>query len=126
MGKNLKTGGAKTSGSTSIVLPGRKLATSKNPRILTPSEIDLLRKDLKAALKVVGQDEIDDALALIREHGFQSSDFEIVQRSDSSPPYPSHVSGQVTVRRKSNSAARHYDAGSHSTWLSDLELDLKK
>ena len=50
MGPNLKTGGARPSGSPLIPLPGRKLATSKTPRMLTPSEIALLRQDLKAAL----------------------------------------------------------------------------
>ena len=42
------TGGER--GSASTDLPGRKLATSKSPRILKPFEIDLLREDLKAAL----------------------------------------------------------------------------
>ena len=37
-------------GLASTALPGRKLATSKTPRMLTPSEVDLLRQDLKAAL----------------------------------------------------------------------------
>ena len=50
MGETSKTGGEKSSGSASIALPGRKLATSKTPRMLEPFEIDLLRQDLKAAL----------------------------------------------------------------------------
>jgi hypothetical protein len=48
MGETSKTGGEKASASTA--LPGRKLATSKTPRMLKPFEIDLLRQDLKAAL----------------------------------------------------------------------------
>jgi hypothetical protein len=51
----------KGSGSTLTDLPGRKLATSKKPRMLTPSEIEILRQDLRAALKVLRQDKIDDA-----------------------------------------------------------------
>lgn len=45
-----KTGDDKSSGSIATALPGRKLATSKSPRMLEPFEIDLLRQDLKAAL----------------------------------------------------------------------------
>ena len=50
MGETLKTGGDKGSGSVSTALPGRKLVTSKTPRMLKPFEIVLLRQDLKAAL----------------------------------------------------------------------------
>jgi hypothetical protein len=48
MGETSKTGGEK--GSASTALPGRKLATSKTPRMLTASEIALLRQDLRVAL----------------------------------------------------------------------------
>ncbi len=50
MDKHLKTGRKKTLDSTSIALPGQKLATSKKPRMLTPSEMVLLKQDLKMAL----------------------------------------------------------------------------
>ncbi len=50
MAKQLKTGGKKISVSVSIALPGQKVATSKKPRMLTPSEIVLLKPDLKMAL----------------------------------------------------------------------------
>jgi len=50
MGETLKNGGESTSDSVSTALPGRKLATSKNPRMLKSFEIGLLRQDLKAAL----------------------------------------------------------------------------
>ena len=50
MAENLKTGGEKGSGSDSAALPGRKLVTSKSPRMLEPFEIALLQQDLKAAL----------------------------------------------------------------------------
>jgi hypothetical protein len=50
MDRTSKNGGDKHSGLATIALPGQKLATSKTPRMLTPSEIDLLRQDLKAAL----------------------------------------------------------------------------
>lgn len=93
--------------------------------MLTPSEIDLLRRDLEVALKVVGPDEIEDARTLICEHDFLSEDFEIFQRSDPSPPYPNPVVGTVTVVRKSSGAAATYDAGSGSLWLMQLETDLK-
>jgi hypothetical protein len=51
MDRNLKGGGGKTSDLGSTNLPGRKLATSKIPRMLTPSEIALLQQDLKSALR---------------------------------------------------------------------------
>jgi hypothetical protein len=51
----------KGSGSALIDLSGRKLATWKKPRMLTPSEIEILQQDLRAALKVLRQDKIDDA-----------------------------------------------------------------
>jgi len=50
MDRTLKTRGGKHSGSAAVALPGRKLATSKTPRMLTPSEVALLRQDLKVAL----------------------------------------------------------------------------
>ena len=48
MGETSKIAGKNDAASTD--LPGRKLATSKTPRMLTPPEIELLRQDLKAAL----------------------------------------------------------------------------
>jgi hypothetical protein len=124
MDKTLKSGGDNNLGSASIALPGRKLATSKKPRMLKPFEIDLLQQDLKAALKVAEQDEIDDARALLADHGFQSNEFEITQRPDPSPPYASSVTGTVTLTRKSNGAKKTYKAGDESIWLADLENDL--
>ena len=53
MAHSLKNGGGKASGSASIALPGRKLASSKKPRMLTPSEVELLRQDLRAALELL-------------------------------------------------------------------------
>ena len=126
MDPNLKSGGSRVSGSASNALPGRKLATSKNPRMLTPSEIDLLRQDLQAALKLLGQDEIDDAHALMRDNGFRSDDFEIIQRADPSPTFPSEITGTVTLVRKSNRMDKTYGAGSGSPWLMHFEADLKQ
>jgi hypothetical protein len=51
MDRNSRSGGGKPSDLASTNLPGRKLATSKTPRMLTPSEIALLQQDLKAALR---------------------------------------------------------------------------
>ena len=93
--------------------------------MLTPSEIELLRQDLQSALKVLGQDEIDDAHDLLRRSGFRSSDFEILQRSDASPAKVSTLTGSATVVRKSNRIARSYTAGHLSGWLLELENDLK-
>src|SRR5580700_8116148 len=109
MGESLKTGGSKGSGSISIDLPGRKLATSKRPRMLTPSELELLRQDLSRALSVLGQDEIDDAHGLMREGGFRPTDCEILQRSNPSPAGVGPVSGFAAVVRKSNRIARTYE-----------------
>jgi len=93
--------------------------------MLTPSEIDLLRQDLQAALKLLGQDEIDDAHELMRDQGFRPDEFEIIQRADSSPTFPSEITGTVRLVRKSNRMAKTYDAGSGSTWLVHFETDLK-
>jgi hypothetical protein len=93
--------------------------------MLTPSEIDLLRQDLKAALSVVGQDEIEDAHALLQTHGFPAADFEIFQHADRSPSFPSPITGAVIVVRRSNRIAKTYEAGNGSTWLMQLETDLK-
>lgn len=93
--------------------------------MLTPSELELLRQDLKAALKALGQDEIDDAHTLMREQGFRSEDFEILERADPSPPLPSAVVGTVVVMRRSNRASRSYAAGHGSKWVEQLDADLK-
>ena len=53
MAEKLKIGGGKASDSASNALPGRKLVTSKKPRMLTPSEVELLRQDLQAALRLL-------------------------------------------------------------------------
>ncbi len=93
--------------------------------MLTPFEIELLQQDLKAALKFLGQDEIDDAHSLMRERGFRSDDFEILQKADPLPAFPSAVTGVVVVMRKSNKATRSYVAGHDSTWIEQLDTDLK-
>jgi hypothetical protein len=125
MGESLKSGGANALGSSSIALPGQKLVTSKNPRMLTQSEIELLRQDLRAALEVVGPDEIEDARSLLRENRFSDADFEILQRSDLVPSFPSPITGFVFVFRTSNALVKAYQAGSGSSWLTELERDLK-
>jgi hypothetical protein len=94
--------------------------------MLTPSEIDLLRQDLQAALKLLGQDEIDDAHGLIRDHGFRPVDFEIIQHANPSPAFPSAVTGTVTLVRKSTRIAKTYGAGSSTSWLALFEKDLKQ
>lgn len=93
--------------------------------MLTPSEIDLLRQDLKSALSVVGQDEIDDARRLVCQQGFRGDDFEFVQQANSSPPYPAAVTGMVLVVRKDMQIEKAYRAGSGSSWLVEFEHDLK-
>ena len=93
--------------------------------MLTPSEVELLRQDLKSALKVLGQDEIDDAHDLFRRSGFRSTDFEILQRSDPSVPHVIPLRGTAVVIRKSNRIAKTYVAGHLSSWLVQLESDLK-
>lgn len=125
MVQSLKNGGNEGSASNSNALPGRKLATSTTPRMLKPFEIDLLRQDLQTALKLLGQDEIDDAHGLMREHGFRAGDFEILQHADPSPTFPSAITGTVTLVRKSNRMTKTYEAGSGSSWLVLLENDLK-
>ena len=120
-----KNGGLKVSGLTSIDLPGRKLVTSRKPRMLTRSEIELLRQDLNAALKVVGPDEIEDAETLLHENGFSAEEFEIIQQGNPAPAFPSAITGTVVVLRMTSGAAKEYDAGSGSRWLVELDRDLK-
>jgi hypothetical protein len=120
-----KNGGIKPLGSASSALPCRKLAASRKARMLTASGIELLRQDLGAALKVLGQDEVDDAHQLMRESGFRSEEFEILQHADRSPAFPSPVTGTVTVVRRSGLASKTYPAGHMSSWLMQLETDLK-
>jgi hypothetical protein len=93
--------------------------------MLTPFEIDVLRQDLQAALKLLGQDEINDAHALMRDQGLHPVDFEIVQHADPSPAVPCAATGKVTVTRKSTRMARTYDAGDGS-WLRQFGLDLRE
>jgi hypothetical protein len=93
--------------------------------MLTASEIELLRQDLGQALKVLGQDEIDDAHLLMRENGFRPDEFEILQHSDRSPSYPSPVTGTVAVVRRSSCVGKTYQAGHAAPWLMQLEADLK-
>jgi hypothetical protein len=125
MAAHSKSGGLKVSGLTSIALPGRKLVTSKKPRMLTRSEIELLRQDLSAALKVVGPDEIEDAEALLQANGYAAEEFEIIQQATPSPSLPSAISGSIVVVRTTSGAAKEYDASSGSRWLMDLDADLK-
>ena len=49
------SGGGGTSATPSIALLNRKLGTSPAPRMLTPSEIDLLRRCAREALEVAGE-----------------------------------------------------------------------
>jgi hypothetical protein len=93
--------------------------------MLKPFEIDLLRQDLRAALKLLGQDEIDDAHALMRDHGFRPEDFAIIQQADPSPAFPSPITGTVTLSRKASRMTKTYQAGSGSSWLKHLDADLK-
>lgn len=93
--------------------------------MLTPSEVDLLRQDLQAALKVLGQDELDDAHGLLRARGLAPADFEVIQRVEPSPEGPSAVTGTITVVRKGSGASRTYQAGSGAPWLVELEADLR-
>ena len=120
-----KSGGGSSSGLASIALPGQKLATSKTPRMLTPSEIALLQQDLRAALSVVGQDEINDAYALLADHGFARVDFDFAQISDPSPAQVSPITGALILKRKSTGAMKEYSAGHGSRWLMLLDADIK-
>ncbi|MBK7542462.1 MAG: hypothetical protein IPP10_14520 [Candidatus Competibacteraceae bacterium] len=51
--ETLKTGGANDSGSALTVLPSLKRDTSSAPRMLTPSEIDWLKRNQKAVAEQV-------------------------------------------------------------------------
>jgi hypothetical protein len=77
------------------------------------------------ALKLLGQDEIDDAHALMRDQSLPPVDFEIVWHADSSPAVSGAVMGKVTVTRKSTRIASTYDAGDGS-WVRQFELDLQR
>jgi hypothetical protein len=123
MAKSWKIGGVTPTGSVSIALPGQKLATSKNPRMLTRSEIDLLRQDLATALTVVGQDEIDDIESVLREQGFDATEFEIWQEEEPVTSRP----GAATIRvvHKGSDATASYRTERGTAWLVNLARDLK-
>ena len=93
--------------------------------MLTPSEIDLLRQDLQAALQLLGQDEIDDAHALMRNQGFRPVDFEIIHHGDPSSAFPRAVTGKVSLTRKGTLMTKNYEAADGS-WLSQFEIDLQE
>jgi hypothetical protein len=125
MDKTLKTGGSIASGLASIALPGRKLATSKTPRMLKPFEIALLRQDLRAALTVIGQDEIDDARQLLVSCGYRVGEFEFTQQAGPPPQGVAPISGTVTCSRRATRATRSYVAGHQAPWLKQFEDDLR-
>ena len=83
--------------------------------MLEPSEIDLLRQDLEAALTLLGQDQIDDAHALMTGHGFRAKDVEITQGAEPAPPYHSVISGTVTPGN-----TRHVGTRGAGRWLMRL------
>lgn len=93
--------------------------------MLTPSEIGLLQQDLKAALSVVGKDEIDDARALLAEHRFAVDDFEFSQICDPSPAHVGSVTGALVLKRKSTGSTKEYGSGHGSQWLKLFAIDLK-
>jgi hypothetical protein len=126
MGQTSKNGGSRVSASASSALPGRRLVTSTTPRMLKPFEIDLLRQDLQAALKLLGQGEIDDAHALMRDQGFRPDDFEIIWYADPSPGFPSAVRSKVTMVRKSAQVTKTYEADDGPLWLLLFENNLKQ
>ena len=125
MEKILKTGGSRSSVSISTALPGRKLITSKEPRMLTQSEVDLLRQDLRAALNFLGQDEVDDAHHAMQEFGFRTDDFEILEQPHPSPILPGALKGAVVVSRRSNAVHRTYAGGHGSQWPTEFREHLK-
>jgi hypothetical protein len=86
--------------------------------------IDLLRQDLQAALKLLGQGEIDDAHALMRDQGFRPDDF--IWYADPSPGFPSAVRSKVTMVRKSAQVNKTYEADDAPSWLLLFENDLKQ
>jgi|SRR5579863_8850998 len=124
MSPGLKRDSSRVSGSASSALPGRKLATSTKPRMLKPFEIDLLRQDLHAALKLLGQEEIHDAHALMRDEGFRPGDFEIIRHAGPSSDFPDLITGTVTLVRESDRASKTYE-GDNGSWPVQFETDLK-
>jgi hypothetical protein len=93
--------------------------------MLQPFEVDLLRQDLQQALKLLGQDEIDDARALMREKGFDAAEFEISQRTNSPGSGATPVTGTVTLTRSAGRGTRVYEAGNSTSWLTAFERDLE-
>jgi hypothetical protein len=94
--------------------------------MLKPFEIDLLRQDLQIALELLGQDEIDDAHALMRDQGFRPDDFRIIRHVDSSSGFPSAAAGKVTLVRRSAQVTKIYEAADGPSWLLQFENDLKQ
>lgn len=62
MAKNLKNGGKNGSVTPSTALLNRKLGTSPTPRMLTPSEIELLRRSKQEIAEWLRKTAKDEAL----------------------------------------------------------------
>src|SRR5262245_58845436 len=126
MGQPSKTCGNRIPASASNALPGRKLATSRTPRMLQPSEVDLLRQDLQQAFSLLGQDEIDDAHAEIRSLGYDEGDFTFTRI-----PYTHIGTGvaptieDMVVMNTVNGKEKTYDAGHGSSWPVAFAEDLR-
>jgi hypothetical protein len=93
--------------------------------MLQPFEVDLLRQDLKQALKLLGQDEIDDARESMRSYGFDPADFEIIPRADSLGADVSPIAGTVIMIRRSSGYSKTYQAGHGTSWPAIFDQDLK-
>ena len=93
--------------------------------MLQPFEIDLLRQDLQQALKLLGQDEIDDAYAELRKLGYDEGDFAFTRRPST------HLGTGVApsiedmeVMNTVNGKQKTYDASHGSSWPAEFSDDL--
>lgn len=94
--------------------------------MLTPSEIALLRRDLKTALRVIGIDEFDDAVQVLEEHGYQLGEFEVEECSQELGQGIAPIAGAITWTHKRSGVSRTYSVGHGSTWLMAFNRDLKR
>ena len=94
--------------------------------MLQPFEVDLLRQDLKQALSLLGQDEIDDAHAEIRRLGYKEGDFTFTRTLDKHlGTSVAPVVADMVVMNTANGREKAYAAGHGSSWPVEFCDDLR-
>jgi hypothetical protein len=92
---------------------------------LTRSEAHYLERTADAHTVRSRLIEVDDAHHAMREFGFRTDDFEILEQPHPSPILPGAIKGAVVVSRRSNAVHRTYAGGHGSQWPTEFREHLK-